>query len=176
MENAEYEALRKQCIEKFRIIPKDQIVFDACEVPKDVRIRLLDDIVYITKTKAIRANLFIDNIKVLDKAISGAYAGGKDTDQTGNVLKASEIKNRILFDELNVNKDDSNALNVTFTAMSKEDFEALEALETVEVNEGSNITELSADFGVSEDTDSFEARLKAETKKRLKEKEGGDSQ
>ena len=55
--------------------------------------------------------------------------------------------------------------------MSKEDFEALE---TVEVNEGSNVTELSADFGVSEDTDSFEARLKAETKKRLKEKEGGD--
>lgn len=171
MENAEYEVLRSKCIEKFKIIPKDQIVFDACEVPKEVRIRLLDDVVYITKTKAIRANLFIDNIKILDKAISGAFAGGKDTDQTGNVLKASEIKNRILFDELNVNKDDSNALNVTFTAMSKEDFEALE---TVEVNEGSNVTELSADFGVSEDTDSFEARLKAETKKRLKEKEGGE--
>lgn len=168
MEVTEYEKLRSQCIEKFKLIPKDQIVFDACEVPKEVRIRLLDDQVYLAKTKAIRANMFIDNIKLLDKAISGAFAGGKETDQTSNVLKASEMKNKILFDELNVNKDESNALNVTFTAMSKEDFEALE---TVEVNEGSNVTELSADFGVSEDNDSFEARLKAETKQRLKAKE-----
>lgn len=168
MENTEYEKLRSQCIEKFKLIPKDQIVFDACEVPKEVRIRLLDDQVYLAKTKAIRANMFIDNIKLLDKAISGAFTGGKETDQTSNVLKASEMKNKILFDELNVNKDESNALNVTFTAMSKEDFEALE---TVEVNEGSNVTELSADFGVSEDNDSFEARLKAETKQRLKAKE-----
>lgn len=168
MENTEYEKLRSQCIEKFKLIPKDQIVFDACEVPKEVRIRLLDDPVYLAKTKAIRANLFINNIKLLDKAISGAFTGGKETDQTSNVLKASEMKNKILFDELNVNKDESNALNVTFTAMSKEDFEALE---TVEVNEGSNVTELSADFGVSEDNDSFEARLKAETKQRLKAKE-----
>lgn len=168
METTEYEKLRSQCIEKFKLIPKDQIVFDACEVPKEVRIRLLDDQVYLAKTKAIRANMFIDNIKLLDKAISGAFTGGKETDQTSNVLKASEMKNKILFDELNVNKDESNALNVTFTAMSKEDFEALE---TVEVNEGSNVTELSADFGVSEDNDSFEARLKAETKQRLKAKE-----
>lgn len=168
MEAIEYEKLRSQCIEKFKLIPKDQIVFDACEVPKEVRIRLLDDQVYLAKTKAIRANMFIDNIKLLDKAISGAFTGGKETDQTSNVLKASEMKNKILFDELNVNKDESNALNVTFTAMSKEDFEALE---TVEVSEGSNVTELSADFGVSEDNDSFEARLKAETKQRLKAKE-----
>ncbi len=168
MEQKEYEALRTQCIDKFRLIPKDQIVFDACEVPKEIRIRLLDDEVYLSKTKAIRANQFIENIKILDKAIAGAFVGGKDTDQTGNVLKASELKNKILFDELNVNKDESNALNVTFTAMTKEDFQALE---TIEVNEGSNVTELSADFGVSEDTDSFEARLKAETKKRLKDME-----
>ena len=168
MEQKDYENLRSQCIDKFKLIPKDQIVFDACEVPKEVRIRLLDDEVYLAKTKAIRANQFIENIRILDRAIAGAFAGSKDTDQTSNVLKASELKNRILFDELNVNKDESNALNVTFTAMTKEDFQALE---TIEVNEGSNSTELSADFGVSEDTDSFEARLKAETKKRLKDME-----
>lgn len=173
MDNTEYEKLREQCIDKFKVIPKDQIVFDACEVPKEIRLRLLDDAIYISKTKAIRANLFIDNIRILDKAIAGTFAGGKDTDQTGNVLKASEIKNRILFDELNVNKDDANALNVVFTAMNKADFDALD---TVEVNEGSNVTELSADFGVSEDTDSFEARLKAETKQRLKAKEEGEKE
>ena len=50
--------------------------------------------------------------------------------------------------------------------MSKEDFEALS---TVEVHQGGNSTELGADFGVSDDTDSFEARLKADAKQRLKE-------
>lgn len=169
METTEYEKLRSQCIDKFKLIPKDQIVFDACEVPKEVRIRLLDDQVYLAKTKAIRANMFIDNIKLLDKAISGAFTGEKDTDQTGNVLKATEMKNKILFDELNVNKDESNALNVTFVAMSREDFERCE---TVEVFEGSNnSTELGADFGATEDNDSFEARMKAQTQEKLKKLE-----
>ena len=69
-------------------------------------------------------------------------------------------------EDLNVKKDETNALNVTFVAMSREDFEALD---TVEINEGSNTTELSADFGTSEDTDSFEARLKADAKARIAE-------
>jgi hypothetical protein len=71
-------------------------------------------------------------------------------------------------EDLNVTKDESNALNVTYIAMSREDFEALE---TVEVNEGGNSRELSADFGVNDDTDSFEAKLKADAKQRLKELE-----
>lgn len=173
METTEYEKLRSQCIEKFKLIPKDQIVFDACEVPKEVRIRLLDDQVYLAKTKAIRANMFIDNIKLLDKAISGAFTGGKETDQTSNVLKASEMKNKILFDELNVNKDESNALNVTFVTMSREDFEHGE---TVRVFEGSNnSSELGADFGVTEDNDSFEARMKAQTQEKLKQIKSEDN-
>lgn len=173
METTEYEKLRSQCIEKFKLIPKDQIVFDACEVPKEVRIRLLDDQVYLAKTKAIRANMFIDNIKLLDKAISGAFTGGKETDQTSNVLKASEMKNKILFDELNVNKDESNALNVTFVTMSREDFEHSE---TVRVFEGSNnSSELGADFGVTEDNDSFEARMKAQTQEKLKQIKSEDN-
>ena len=79
------------------------------------------------------------------------------------------MKNKLLLEDLNVNKDESNALNVTFTAMSKEDFESLE---TIEVHEGSNNnTELGADFGVSDDGDSFEARTKADMQERLKELE-----
>ena len=170
MEQKDYESLRSQCIDKFKLIPKDQIVFDACEVPKEVRIRLLDDEVYLAKTKAIRANQFIENIRILDRAIAGAFAGSKDTDQTSNVLKASELKNRILFDELNVNKDESNALNVTYIGMTKEDFKACE---TVEIFEGSNSAELGADFGGEEKQDSFEARMKAKTQEKLKELENG---
>ena len=78
------------------------------------------------------------------------------------------MKQKLLLEDLNINKDDSNALNIAFTAMSKEDFEALE---TVEINQGGNSTELGADFGVSDDTDSFEARMKAQTKAKLKDLE-----
>lgn len=163
-----YEELRDRCINKFRKLYKDSIVFDACEVPKELRIRLLEDDYYISKTKAIKASLFENQLDTLDKVLAGVYMGEKATDQSSTVLKALEMKNKLLLEDLNINHDDSNALNVTFTAMSKEDFEALS---TVEVNVGGNSNELGADFGVNNDTDSFEARLKADAKQRLKEKE-----
>lgn len=52
----EYEELRQKVINKYMILYKDALAMDLCEVPKDIRIRLLDDEVYITKTKAIRAD------------------------------------------------------------------------------------------------------------------------
>jgi len=39
------------------------------------------------------------------------------------------MKNKLLFQDLMVDADESNALNVTFTAMSKEDFEKLDSVE-----------------------------------------------
>lgn len=163
----EYEELRDKVISKFRILYKDALAMDMCEVPKDIRIRLLDDEVYLTKTKAIRASLFAQQLETLDAVLAGSYANSeKPTDQSTTVLKALEMKQKLLLEDLNITKDDSNALNVAFTAMSREDFEALG---TVEVHEGGNARELGADFGVSEDTDSFEARLKADAKARLSE-------
>jgi hypothetical protein len=171
----EYEELRDNVISKFRILYKDALAMDMCEVPKDLRIRLLEDPVYLTKTKAIRASLFAQQLETLDAVLAGTYANSeKPTDQSMTVLKALEMKQKLLLEDLNITKDDSNALNVVFTAMSREDFEALS---TVEVHEGGNSREIGADFGVSEDTDSFEARLKADAKSRLdlkkKKKEGG---
>ena len=140
---------------------------DACKVPKDIRIRMLDDTEYIAETKAIKAFLFIDQLSELDNVITGSYDNSeKGSDRSATVLKCLELKQKLLLEDLNVTKDDSNALNVAFTAMSREDFEALS---TVEVHQGGNSTELGADFGVSDDTDSFEARLKADAKQRLKE-------
>ena len=174
LSNEEYEELREKVIKKYKVVYKDSVAMDACEVAKDIRIRMLEDPYYITKTKAIKANLFIDQLDELDNVISGTYDNSeKGSDRSATVLRCLELKQKLLLEDLNVNKDETNALNVTFVAMSREDFEALD---TVEINEGSNITELSADFGVSEDTDSFEARLKADAKSRLaeldKEKEG----
>ena len=169
-----YEELREQVIRKFGIVFKDSVAMDACKVSKDIRIRMLEDPVYIAETKALRANLFVDQLDELDNVISGVYDNTeKGSDRSATVLRCLELKQKLLLEDLNINKDESNALNVSFIAMSQEDFEKLE---TVEVNKGSNNNrELSADFGVSEDTDSFEARMKADAKQRLKEKEEAEN-
>ena len=162
-----YEDLRSDVIDKFRIVYKDAVAMDACKVPKDLRLRMIDDPVYISETKAIKAHLFIDQLEELSNIIAGTYDNSeKGSDRSATVLRCLELKQKLLLEDLNVNKDESNALNVSFIAMTKEDFEALDS---VEVNQGGNSRELSADFGVSEDTDSFEARLKADAKQRLKE-------
>lgn len=165
----EYEELREKVIKKYKVVYKDSVAMDACEVAKDIRIRMLEDPYYITKTKAIKANLFIDQLDELDNVISGTYDNSeKGSDRSATVLRCLELKQKLLLEDLNVTKDDSNALNVTFVAMKREDFEALE---TVEINEGGNSTELGADFGTSDDTDSFEARLKKDVKERMKQAE-----
>ena len=162
-----YEELRTDVIDKFKIVYKDAVAMDACKVPKDVRLRMLDDPVYISETKAIKAHLFIDQLEELSNIIAGTYDNSeKGSDRSATVLRCLELKQKLLLEDLNVNKDESNALNISFIAMTKEDFEALDS---VEVNKGGNSREIGADFGVSEDTDSFEARLKADAKQRLKE-------
>lgn len=168
MEQKEYEELREKVISKFKVIYKDALAMDLCEVPKDVRIRMLDDPFYLMKTKAIRANLFADQLDILDGVIAGRYSSDNTKDTSQTILKALEMKNKLLLEDLNVTKDDSNALNVTFVAMTKEDFESCE---TVETFEGSNSDELGADFGGGEDQDSFEARIKAKTQEKLKQLE-----
>lgn len=164
-----YEELRSDVIDKFKIVYKDAVAMDACKVPKDLRLRMIDDPVYISETKAIKAHLFIDQLEELSNIIAGTYDNSeKGSDRSATVLRCLELKQKLLLEDLNVNKDESNALNVAFIAMSREDFEALD---TVEVNHGGNSREIGADFGVNDDTDSFEARLKADAKQRLKELE-----
>ena len=168
-ENLSYEKLRENVIQKYKIVYKDSVSMDACKVPKDVRIRMLEDAEYIAETKSIKASLFIDQLNELDNVIAGTYDNSeKGSDRSQTVLRCLELKQKLLLEDLNVTKDESNALNVAYIAMSKEDFEALS---TVEINQGGNSRELSADFGVNDDTDSFEARLKADAKQRLKELE-----
>lgn len=173
----EYEELRNKVIQKYKILYKDSMAMDLCEVPKEIRIRLFDDPVYISKTKAIKAGLFAEQLDTLNKVLAGNFAlSEKPTDQSANVLKALEQKQKLLFEDLNVNKDDSNALNVTFMALSPEEFDAIE---TVTVNKGSNSSDdLGVDFTAGgDDGNSFEDRLKADVEKRLnelEEKENGN--
>lgn len=168
-DSSDYINLRNEVIKKFKIVYKDSVAMDACKVPKDVRIRMLEDLEYIAETKAIKAYLFINQLEELDNVITGNYDNSeKGSDRSATVLRCLELKQKLLLEDLNVTKDESNALNVSFIAMSREDFEALDS---IEINQGGNSRELSADFGVNDETDSFEARLKADAKQRLKELE-----
>lgn len=168
-----YEELREQVIRKFGIVFKDSVAMDACKVSKDIRIRMLEDPVYIAETKALRANLFVDQLDELDNVISGVYDNSeKGSDRSATVLRCLELKQKLLLEDLNINKDESNALNVTFVAMTREDFETLE---TIEIKEGGNSDELGADFGATDDMDSFEARQKAKIQEKLKELDNNNS-
>lgn len=169
MADLTYEELRSNVIDKYKIVYKDSVAMDACKVPKDVRIRMLEDPEYILETKAIKANLFVGQLDELDNIIAGTYDNSeKGSDRSATVLRCLELKQKLLLEDLNVTKDESNALNVTYIAMSREDFEALE---TVEINEGGNSNELGADFGGKEEDNSFEARMKAKTQEKMKELE-----
>jgi len=161
----EYEEIRDKVISKYRTLYKDSYAMDACSVPKEIRIRLFEDAEYIMQTKAIKANLLADQLRILDTVLSGSY-GEEGKDNSPTILKALEMKNKLLLEDLNVIKDDSNTVNVVYMAMDKADFEALSV---VEVHEGSNSdTELGADFGVADDSNnSFENRMKADVKKKM---------
>ena len=167
----EYEELREKVISKYKILYKDSMAMDMCEVPKEVRICMFEDPYYISKTKAIKAGLFAQQLETLDTVLAGGYANSeKPTDQSATVLKALELKQKLLLEDLSITKDDSNALNVTFMALTPEEFNAIE---TVTVNEGSNASDnLGVDFTAGGDgNNSFEDRLKADVEKRLNELE-----
>lgn len=170
----EYEELREKVISKYKILYKDSMAMDMCEVPKEVRIRMFEDPYYISKTKAIKAGLFAQQLETLDTVLAGGYANSeKPTDQSATVLKALEMKQKLLLEDLSITKDDSNALNVTFMSLTPEEFNAIE---TVTVNEGSNASDdLGVDFTAGGDgNNSFEDRLKADVEKRLSELEEKD--
>ena len=167
----EYQELREKVISKYKILYKDSMAMDMCEVPKEVRIRMFEDPYYISKTKAIKAGLFAQQLETLDTVLAGGYANSeKPTDQSATVLKALELKQKLLLEDLSITKDDSNALNVTFMSLTPEEFNAIE---TVTVNEGSNASDdLGVDFTAGGDgNNSFEDRLKADVEKRLNELE-----
>ena len=173
MDNKEYENLRQKCIDKYRKLYKDSLVFDLCKVDKPTRVKLLEDDVYVTETKAIKASLFETQISTLDNVIAGTYVTDQTKDQSQTVLKAMEMKQKLLLDDIGINDDIKNPLNIVFTSMSKEDFENLG---TVEIEEGTGTTEFSSDFGLqSENMTAEEKAKKLLAEKQLEEKRMGEN-
>ena len=162
-----YEEIREKAINAFKKVYKDKIAFDYVKVDEKMRLRLLQDPVDISETKAIKASLFIDQVDSLDDVIASANASDDGKDHSTTVLKAIEMKQKILLDDLNINQDESASMNITFIAMTKEEFENQE---TIEINEGSNDgTELSSSFGEEAGEMSAEARMKQDVKEKMKE-------
>lgn len=153
----EYIALRDKCIQKYRKLCKDSVVFDLCEVDKQTRVMFLEDEVYLMKTKAMKAASFEQQIDILDQVIAGTFGDPERGEQTTNILKAMNMKQEILLNDIGINDDVKNALNIAFVPMAKDDFTALG---TIEVNEGNGSTELSSTFGMSDDALSAEEKAK----------------
>lgn len=167
----DYEALRDMCIKKYRSLYKDTLVFDYCEVPKETRMKILEDPIYISKTKAARAALFEEQLNTINEVLALNFAPTeRQGDMSSVILKALEMKQKLLLSGAEDENDDTSALNVAFVPLSTE---AFSSSETVEVNNGEQGTELGADFALNDDTDSFEARMKADIQEKLKKK-GGD--
>ena len=169
----DYVTLREKCIDAFSRIYKNSLAFDMCEVSKEMRLMLMEDPVYLAKTKAIKASLFEEQLGTLDEVLAGRYSV-EDKDQSASILKALEMKNKLLLEDLNIQNDESKALNITFVAFTQEEFDKLakedDAIVTIDKGSNKEVT-LGVDFGVSEDTNSFEARMKADAQERLKELE-----
>lgn len=139
----EYIRLREACISTFKTVCKDSIAFDINEVPQDVRILLLQDQIYLTKTKALKGMIFKKQLEVLDAVLDEQYGDEKRGTAPSDIMKAIEMKNKIFFSDMNIDADESNALNITMQMYTKED---MEKLDTVTVfMDGSNNAKLTED-------------------------------
>lgn len=144
-----YEEYKEEAIAAFSRIYKDSLAFDLARVPKEVRIRLLEDPDYTSETRSLRADLYAGTLKYINDVLKLEYSDPEKGGNASEVMKALEMRNKLLFSDLNIDADESNALNITFIAMRREDFEAEE---TVEIQEQKGNTDgISLDFGDSEE-------------------------
>lgn len=153
---AKYEALREKAIEAFGYVYKDTLAFDMVLADKSERTRLLQDNIYLTQTKAVRASLYKEQLEEINKLIEGDFRSDKDSSATK--IRAIEMKNKLLFQDMMIDADESNALNVAFVSMTREDFESTDTIE-VHFGEGSSFVDLS-DMRADEDEETPEEKIK----------------
>lgn len=154
--NEEYVKIRENCIEAYGSLYKDSIVFDFCKVGKTDRVRLVKDPIYIAETKAAKAELFLNQLDVLDKLIDGSF-GPSDKDKSSTILRAIELKQKLLLEDIGINNDPANCLNIVFTEMSQEDFQSMGK---IEIEEGDEDADLDDNFGLTSDNLSAEEKAK----------------
>ncbi len=158
-----YEDVRREAIKKYSSVYKDSLAFDMVMADKSTRIRLLQDPVYINATKALKAFMYEEQLKEI-RSLMVSARGEKDSSATK--IRAIEMKNKLLFQDLMIDADESNALNISFTAMSKEDFEKLDSVE-IFYGSGSSvdISKMRAEGEELTPEEKIKEKLKKETTK-----------
>ena len=156
MAEKEYSVLREEAIEAFGFIYKDTLAFDMVLADKSERTRLLQDNIYLSRTKAKRAYLYKEQLTEINKLIEGDFRSEKDSSATK--IRAIEMKNKLLFQDMMIDADESNALNVAFVSMTREDFESTDTIE-VHSGSGESFVDLS-DMRAEEDEETPEEKLK----------------
>jgi len=128
METRTYEQIKFEALEAYQGIYKDSLAFDLARVCKADRMRLLEDEEYLSETKAIKASLYAKQIKIINNVIDLQYSDTEKGNNASEVLKALEMRDKLLFKDLNIEADESNALNVVMIEMDKASFEAMETV------------------------------------------------
>ena len=131
----DFDTWRREAVYSFSRIYKDSLAFDMAKVPKEIRVQLLQDEEYLAETRSLKAALYAKQLKTIEEVLDLEFSDTSKGSQAPEVLKALEMRDRLLFKDLNIDADESNALNIAFVALSREDYEALP---TVEIVEGSN--------------------------------------
>jgi hypothetical protein len=156
-----YSQVRSLCIKSYAKVFRDELAFDLNCVPKAVRLRLIDDPVYKTQTKALKAKMYAEQISTLSCIASSGMTSDDGRDNSKTVLSAIQSQNNLVFSDLN-DADEDSKINIEFIAMTEADF-ASDPL--TEIHEGTSNGNLSG----GEETGAEEA-LKEKAKK-IAEKE-----
>lgn len=133
------EQWRDDAVSAFLKVPKSSVAFDYAKIPKEVRILLLQDTEYNETTKQVLASQYVKDLIKLNEVLDGSY-GIETRDPSGTILKALSMKQDILYRSLGVEADESNALNITFTAYTKKE---METIDTVIVKQARNNADVS---------------------------------
>lgn len=126
-----YEDWFDKAVAAFKKVPKSTVAFDYAKIPKEIRLKLLQDPEYTDVTHQVLASQYVKDIEKLNEVLDGNY-GIENKDPSGTILKALSMKQDILYKNLGVEADESNALNVVFIAMSKAEFEELDQVDVYE--------------------------------------------
>lgn len=123
-----YEDWFDKAVAAFKKVPKSTVAFDYAKIPKEIRLKLLQDPEYADITHQVLASQYVKDIEKLNEVLDGNY-GIENKDPSGTILKALSMKQDILYKNLGVEADESNALNVVFIAMTKKEFEELDQVD-----------------------------------------------
>lgn len=195
-----FRELVHQCIEAYRELMNTGMALDFCRVQGKQRTFILRDPEFMTETRAIRAQSYKEELEGIEKIYEAASKLGEDSDsyagddgrteggrgrkknQVGNdkdaltlQLKAATMRRELK--SLSAEDTDSNeesTLNFFFTALTKEE---MEALKEVEVNHGtgddSALMAMSSDGENTEDV-ATQAKKRNEKNKELSGPQGID--